>query len=124
MCSTITPDSRNECCINKKYKSYNPETNECEGSLYEECSSQYENAGDKYNPIVFVIAVIAGLISITMGIILSLPSVSSGLMVGGIFLTIYGTARYWSNLSNWLRTSILAAVLVILIFLGYKKLKN
>lgn len=91
---------------------------------YSKCSKEYELVRDQYNFVVFIVAVISGLIAIVVGIVLLLPSVSSGLMVGGTFLMIYGTARYWSNLSNWIRTLILAIVLAILIFLAYKKLKN
>lgn len=122
-CATVSPDSRNECCINKGYQKYNEETGECE-SDFEECQENYNNARDKYKLTAFIISIIAGLAAISVGIILTLPSVSSGLMLGGTFLTFYGVAIYWSNLSNWLRTLILAAVLTILIWLAYKKLKN
>lgn len=88
------------------------------------CNKEYETAGDKYKLVVFTVAVIAGLIAVSVGIILSLPSVSVGLMVGGAFLMFYGTVIYWSNLTNWLRTIVLASILAILIWLGYKKLKN
>lgn len=91
---------------------------------YFECNEEYNEARDKYKLIVFIVAVITGLIAISIGIILALPSVSSGLMLGGTFLTFYGTAIYWSNLSNWLRTIVLGAVLAILIWLGYKKLQH
>jgi len=91
---------------------------------YNKCSKEYELARDRYSFVVFIVAVISGLVAVVLGITLLLPSVSSGLMIGGTFLMIYGTARYWSNLSNWIRTLILAIVLAVLIFLAYKKLKN
>jgi len=123
-CATVAPDSRQECCENKGYKTYNEETGQCEGSLYAECQEQYENARDKYRLVVFFVAVISGLIAVSAGILLNLPSVSSGLMLGGTFLVFYGTAIYWSKLSNWLRALVLAVVLAILIWLAYKKLRN
>lgn len=119
-CATVSPDSRDECCVNKGYELYNEETGKCE----EPCQEEYETARDKYRLVVFVVAVIIGLIAVSAGIILALPSVSSGLMLGGAFLTFYGTAVYWSKLNNWLRVIILGAVLVILIWLGYKKLQH
>lgn len=91
---------------------------------YEKCNKEYQKVQDKYNLVVFIVAIIIGLLAVSAGIILSLPSVSSGLMIGGTFLTIYGTAVYWYNLSNWIRVIVLGAVLAILIWLGYKKLKN
>ena len=91
---------------------------------YSECQENYETARDKYKFVVFIVALITGLIAISTGIVLALPSVSSGLMFGGTFLTFFGTALYWTDLSNWLRTIILGIVLTILIWLGYKKLGN
>jgi len=38
-----------------------------------------------------------------VGVVLGLPSVSSGLMLGGVFLVFYGTASYWSNFSDIVR---------------------
>ena len=73
---------------------------------------------------MFFISVPVGLIAVATGIIIALPSVSSGLMFGGVFLTIYGTSQYWDNLSNWLRALILGIVLIILIWLAYKKLRS
>ena len=95
-----------------------------EQTLFKECQERYEESRDSYNLIVFIIAVLAGLLAVSAGILLQLPSVSSGLMIGGVALTIYGTSRYWSKLSNWFRVIVLALVLAVLIWLGYKKLKN
>ncbi|MEK6830663.1 MAG: hypothetical protein AABX77_01400, partial [Nanoarchaeota archaeon] len=83
----------------------------------------FNNATDKHKNIVFLVSVPVGLIAVGAGIILALPSVSSGLMLGGGILTIYGVGQYWENLSNWVRTLILGVVLLILIWLAYKKLR-
>ena len=90
---------------------------------YYECQQQFNNATDKHKNIVFLVSVPVGLIAVGAGIILALPSVSSGLMLGGGILTIYGVGQYWENLSNWVRTLILGVVLLILIWLAYKKLR-
>ena len=90
---------------------------------YHECQNQFNNATDKHKNIVFLVSVPVGLIAVGTGIMLALPSVSSGLMLGGGFLTIYGVGQYWENLSNWIRTLILGIVLIALIWLAYKKLK-
>ena len=89
---------------------------------YYECNKNLTEANEKHNLKVFLIAVPAGLVSIGIGLFLGLPSVSFGLILGGIFLTIFGTANYWDNFSNWIKVVILGVVLVILIWLGYKKL--
>lgn len=90
---------------------------------YHECQNEYNNASDKHKNIVFLVSVPVGLIAVGTGIMLALPSVSSGLMLGGGILTIYGVGQYWENLSNWIRTLILGVVLIVLIWLAYKKLK-
>jgi len=51
-----------------------------------------------------------------------MASVSSGLMGGGILAIIYGTMRYWSDLPDFGRFIILGITLIILIWLGYKKI--
>lgn len=91
---------------------------------YSECQKEYDTARDEHNLVLFIVSAIAGLLAITVGIILALPSVSSGLMIGGTFLMFFGTMSYWSNIVNWLRTIILGVVLVVLIVLGYKKLQG
>jgi len=91
---------------------------------YSECNGEWDEARDKHSRVMFVVAAIVGLIAISVGIVLALPSVSSGLMLGGGFLMFFGTAQYWSNLNDWIRTLILGIVLAILIWLGYKKLES
>lgn len=117
-----------ECEANNgTWSPYECVTTPCTGGycdFYYECNQEFEKAQDNYNLVVFIVAVVVGLIAVTAGIILSLPSVSLGLMLGGAFLTIYGSARYWYKLSNWIRVILLGIVLAILIWLGYKKLKN
>ena len=88
-----------------------------------ECQQAFNKVDEKHKLVVFVVAAITGLIAVSLGIILALPSVSSGLMIGGGFLMIYGSGQYWQNLTNWLRAIILGIVLLVLIWLAYKKLK-
>lgn len=89
---------------------------------YYECQQEYDEAKDKHRFVVFLITVPAGLIAVGLGIALALPSVSFGLMLGGVFLMLFGTVGYWDKFSNWIRVIILGIVLAILIWLGYKKL--
>jgi len=90
---------------------------------YYECQQEFEKEDDKHKLVVFVVSAIAGLAAVSLGIILALPSVSSGLMIGGTFLTLYGVSQYWHNLTNWIRAILLGVVLLILIWLAYRKLK-
>jgi len=54
-----------------------------------QCQMDYDDARDKHNFVVFLVAVPAGLVAVGLGITLALPSVSLGLMLGGVFLTIF-----------------------------------
>jgi len=87
------------------------------------CQKNYENINQIYNRNIFFISLIIGIITIIISVLLSLESVSSGFMAGGVLLIIYGTIRYWGSLSNWLRTIMLAFALFVLVWIGYKKLK-
>jgi len=90
---------------------------------YSKCQKIYEDANQVYNRNIFFISLIIGIITIIIAVLLSLESVSSGFMAGGVLLIIYGTIRYWGSLSNWLRTLMLAFALAVLVWIGYKKLK-
>ncbi len=90
---------------------------------YYECQQEFEKKDNEHKRVLFIVGAITGLIAIAVGIMLALPSVSSGLMLGGTFLIFFGTSQYWSELSNWIRALILGLALIVLIWLGYKKLK-
>ena len=88
------------------------------------CRKEYRDVSEIYNRNVFIIAIAIGIIALIAGIVLKITSVSSGLMGGGILLIIYGIIRYWSGLENYGRFTVMGIALVILIWLGYKKLKQ
>ena len=87
------------------------------------CQKSYDDTNQVYNRNIFFISLIIGIITVIIAVLLSLESVSSGFMAGGVLLIIYGTIRYWGSLSNWLRTIMLAFALAVLVWIGYKKLK-
>ncbi len=91
--------------------------------LYEQCSEEYEQAEEKYNRNIFFITLILGLLTIIGAVILQLESVSAGFMAGGVLLVVYGTIRYWGDLSDIWRTVMLGLALALLVWIGYKKLK-
>jgi len=94
----------------------------CDRDFY--CRGEFDDVREIYNRNVFIIATIFGLIALIAGIVLKITSISSGLMGGGILLIIYGIIRYWSGLENYGRFTVMGIALAILIWLGYKKLKQ
>ncbi len=86
-----------------------------------ECSREYEQERARHEKIIFIVSVIVGLLAVVMGIILEKDSVSIGILGGGILSIFYGTIRYWNQADDMLKFIILGIVLVILIWLAYKK---
>jgi hypothetical protein len=94
----------------------------CDLDFY--CREEFEDVRQGYERNVFIIAVGLGIIALIVGIALKLPNVSSGIMGGGILTILYGIIRYWSDLPDYGRFIILGIALVILIWLGYKKINR
>lgn len=89
------------------------------------CRAEYESVREFYDRNVFVILVVAGLIALGIGYgITSVGAVSSGFIFGGVLSFIIGTIRYWSAMDDYLRFIILGVALIILIWIGYKKLNR
>jgi len=88
------------------------------------CRGEYEAVKDIYERNVFFANLIIGIAVFVIAFFLGLEAVSSGLMGGAVMLIIYGSIRYWGKLSDAWRTLMLGIALGILIWLGYKKLKN
>ncbi len=89
------------------------------------CRKDFESVQNLYNRNVFIILIIAGIVSIIIGFLIGQSeAVSSGLSFGGILSLIIGTIRYWSGMDDYLRFIILGAALAVLIWIGVKKLKD
>ncbi|MBI2652801.1 hypothetical protein HYX00_05020 [Candidatus Woesearchaeota archaeon] len=84
------------------------------------CNVDFNKARNIYFRNVFIISGIVGIVTIIIGAVLHLTSVSAGLFGGGVLTIIYGTMNYWSELADWARFVILGIALAILIYLGYK----
>ncbi|MCH8003375.1 MAG: hypothetical protein IH934_01990 [Nanoarchaeota archaeon] len=88
------------------------------------CRGEFDDVREVYNRNVFIVATGIGIIALIAGFALKLASVSSGIMGGGILTIIYGTIRYWSDLPDFGRFIILGITLIILIWMGYKKISK
>jgi hypothetical protein len=84
---------------------------------------KYDAMRDSHDRIVFIVAAVVGILAIIAGIMLKTEAVNSGILAGGILLVLYGTIRYWSHANNILKFFLLGAVLAVLLWIGYKKLK-
>lgn len=85
------------------------------------CRLDYEKAEEIYSKNMFIISLIVGVIFIAISaLLIQIASVSGGLMLGSLFFIVYGTARYWRFMNDWLRFILLGIALLILIYLGYR----
>ena len=60
-----------------------------------------------------------GIAAIVIGTVISLPSVGTGLILGGIFAVANGYWGYWNYADDWLRFVSLILGFVILLFVAY-----
>lgn len=88
------------------------------------CQIEYDEVRKPYERNVFFANLIIGVIVFVVAFFLALEAVSSGLMGGAVMLIVYGSMRYWGELSDIWRTSMLGFALAVLIWLGYNKLKD
>lgn len=93
--------------------------------IFFQCNKEFNSVRDVYNRNVFIILLIAGVIALAIGALLSASAaVSSGLVLGGVLSFIIGTIRYWSGMHDYLRFIILGLALAVLIWIGYRKLQK
>lgn len=89
------------------------------------CREGYDAAQSLYNRNVFIILVVAGIVSLALGFfVIHVGAVANGFLGGGLISLIVGTVRYWSNMDDYLRFVILGLTLALLIIFGYKKISN
>jgi len=89
-----------------------------------ECRQKYDSVRKIYERNVFFANLGIGIVVFVVALFLGLEAVSSGLMGGAVILIVYGTMRYWGELSDIWRTVFLGIALAILIWLGYKKFQD
>jgi len=95
------------------------EINESEAAKSKECYDQYNNVRENYDKNIFLIALIAGLITIVIGyFILEQEPVGSALIASGLGAIFYGSVRNWGNFSDVLRFLMLLLALIFLIWLS------
>ena len=124
-CKYIEPEEelKNEC---KDKGDISPEYDKegCIKNYYcETCNKEFRDETSVYNRNVFIILSIAGLASIVISLLLNNYAVVNGLMFGGIINIFVGIVRYWSDMDEYLRFIISGVILIILIFIAYKRLK-
>lgn len=88
------------------------------------CQKDFDQAKGLYNRNVFFILAPLGLIIVLIGIYLSVEYIGAGLMFGGLITMFYATVRYFSDMSKLLRALVLLVELLVIIYIGYKKIED
>ena len=85
------------------------------------CQRDFEEAQKNYSKVIFIIALIAGIITLIIGYaILSVEPVGSALIGSGIWAIFYGAVWNWRNFSNIWRFLLLLVALVLLIWIALR----
>tara|TARA_Y100000034_G_C6715627_1_gene316355 strand:- start:206 stop:658 length:453 start_codon:yes stop_codon:yes gene_type:complete len=87
----------------------------------QECRGNYQNARDIFEKKAFILLIVSGAVALIIGLLLTIESLSYGLLIGGLLNIFFGTVRYWSRLGDPLRFILLGIILVILVYIAYKK---
>lgn len=123
-CQTVAPSTelQNSCNDQKGYISYKYNATGCPTEAYcELCQKQFDEINQARNSNVFIVLLVAGILAMVLGLTLRADAVSSGFLLGGLLSLIIAAVRTWGQLQNIFKLAIIGAVLILLIWLGYKK---
>lgn len=122
-CSYSYAKQVDKCYQDQGYPEYNYTDNGCQ--IYDSCNycQKYLNeAQQKYNRNIFFILLPVGLIVVILGLYLLVDYLGAGLMFAGLIIMFYATMRYFSDMSKILRAIVILAELLIIMWIGYKKI--
>lgn len=122
---TYDTDLRDQCTNEKGRIIQDYDENGC---VIEEtcdyCEKEYKQASERYNRNLFYITAPIGLILIILGLYLSIgiDAIAGGILLGGILTMIQITTRIFGDLGKWPRVILLGLELIIVIWIGMKKI--
>lgn len=89
------------------------------------CREPWEAAQSAHSLKVFAFMVVAGIVAIAAGVLLTGSAiVSSGLSYGGVVALVIGSLSYWGDADDLVRLAISGAALLALLYLGWKKFRD
>ena len=123
-CATVEVSDalQKSCMADKGYVAYKYNSTGWPTEAYcETCQAKFNDINNRRSSNIFVILVVFGVVAIIAGIAVKAEAVANGLLIGGIISLIVAAIRNWGQLSDILRFIVLGIVLVLLIWVGYKK---
>jgi len=90
------------------------------------CSVDYENARKEHSLGAFYITAPIGVAIVILGMYLPLTieAIAAGIMFGGFFTLIQTTFWAFNDLDRWAKVIVLAVELVLIIWVGFKKVSE
>lgn len=127
-CTVVpTPQEQNACA--ERGGNLIPVTYDANGCpltyVCDMCNKEWTDAQKTHSQRVFLIAIIAGIITLLIGFaVLTMEPVGSALMAAGVGALVYGSMRNWQNLSNIWKFLLLLAALVLLVWIAIRINRN
>lgn len=85
------------------------------------CRNNYESALDSHSKIVFIIALVIGLIAIGVGyFVLSVEPIGSSLIGSGVWAIFWGSLMNWRNFSSIWRFLLLLIAFIFVVYLTFR----
>src|SRR3989338_3170618 len=121
---TASEEMQKSCGEQKGYLAYKYNTTGCPTEAYcETCWARFDDVNQRRNSNFFVILVVVGVATIIAGLLSRPESVANGLLIGGVLSLVIAAIRNWGQLQDLVKFVILGAVLALLIWVGYKRIK-
>ena len=116
-------DKQNQCYTDKGQPVFEYDERGCTVDVKEcdYCQRDFEKAQDAHSKIIFIIAIIIGVITLIVGYgVLSTEPVGSALIGSGIWAIFWGAAINWRNFSSVWRFLLLLVALVLVIWFALR----
>jgi len=116
-------DKQNQCYADKGQPIFEYDDNGCQIALKtcDYCQRDYDDALDQHSKIVFIVAIIIGVITLIVGYsFLSTEPVGSALIGSGIWAIFWGAAINWRNFSSIWRFSLLLVALILVVWFALR----
>jgi len=124
-CTSIYDVRQDQCYNNGGQAEFNYTNDGCQEYSYcNYCSKDYNAATQEYNRNIFFILLPVGLIVVILGLYLLIDYLGAGLMFAGLIIMFYATFRYFSDMSKILRALVILVELLVIMWIGYKKIEN
>ncbi len=88
------------------------------------CQKDFDEKRKEHSRNLFMILAPIGILMIIFGIYYSVDFLGSGFMFGGIMILAWGTIQYFMDMPKFMRVIVLLVELIILVWIGNKKLKE